>query len=159
VPTPAVASSPVLQIVIMVLFFLNNFAPLPAILLFIATSCFSIFFASLSIISLAEIDRRLGTLFRHSLEEEMHTHFARRWTEREMAMRNAVLDQIAPHTEPAPRRGIVAAALGALGAGYGPREVEEVILRLIDEFYLTEHGERIVFAVPLYAQWWTRWGR
>lgn len=107
----------------------------------------------------AELERRLGTLFRHALEEEMHTHFTRRWSPRELAVRNAVLDQVAPHTEPAPRRGIVAAALSLLGSGHSPREVEDVILRLIDEFYLVEQGDRVLFTVPLYSLWWARWGR
>lgn len=107
----------------------------------------------------AEAERLLGTPMRHLFQEEGVGHFGRLYTEPQRRAAERVLDQLSQHQGALPRVGLITVAMSESGGALERRAADEVLLRLIDEFYLVEVGQdSLTFAVPLLGLWWAKWG-
>ncbi len=104
-----------------------------------------------------QVERLLGTQMRHLFQEEGEGHLMRRFTDSDRRFAAAILTALSEADRPLPRQGLLTSAM-AVGASSG--QAREVLLRLVDDFYLVEtDAEHLAFLVPLFGLWWQRWGR
>lgn len=105
----------------------------------------------------AAVERLLDRQTRDLFDEEGNSHFQRMYAPNERKTVRAIFDVLSEVPQPVAEPGVVMAALKAGAAD--PREVRDVLCRLIDDFYLCERPDNtLAYALPLFGRWWSRWG-
>ena len=116
-------------------------------------------------IDVAAVQRAEASLLsremRHLFRDEGRDHFRRTATAAEAEVMEAILTAVAEADRPLPRSGLLAVGMSvklSAGAGMDRRGVDRLLLRLADEYYLTEVGpDSIEIAMPLFGRWWALW--
>ncbi len=103
----------------------------------------------------AAVEELLAPRMRHLFDDEGNAHIARRHGER-APMLKAMLSAASATDAGVPPSTLITAGLRAGLATRG--DAERAMMQLVDEFYLTQRGERLAFQNPLFRRWWERYG-
>jgi len=103
----------------------------------------------------------LSRPMRHIFRDEGRDHVSRTASALDQEVMAAILTACAEANGPVSRQGLLAVGMAVEVAGtrHDRRHVDDLLLRLVDEYYLEERDpDAVVIALPLFGRWWTLWG-
>jgi len=95
---------------------------------------------------------------RHLFADEGHEHLRRRHGARAASILKALLNEVARGDAPVPPHLLIAVALEASEGSWNRQRSEEMLLTLVDEFYLDRSPAGFHFVNPLLRRWWRVYG-